>query len=207
MNRSLPRRSWTSRSWSGSYGVAVRFLDNVIDVSRFPLPAQRQEAFQKRRIGLGITGLSNALTLCRVRYASWHSLSLIERWLTILRDSAYDRVSATRSREGRIPAVRPRSLSGSAEHPFASEAIREKIGRSGIRNGLLTSIAPTGTISLFAGKFRAESSPCSQIRYGEISWMRTTPVAEERSSDFAYRQVSGDVRSGSRTAGIFRFDA
>src|ERR1700688_1332163 len=69
--------------------VAVRLLDNVIDISRFPLPEQRQEALAKRRIGLGVTGLANALIFCRARYGSAQSLELIERWLAALSHAAY----------------------------------------------------------------------------------------------------------------------
>ena len=61
--------------------TAVRLLDNVIDVSRFPLPAQRHEAVAKRRIGLGVTGLADALIFCRARYGSPESVALIDRWL------------------------------------------------------------------------------------------------------------------------------
>ena len=64
--------------------TAVRLLDNVIDISRFPLPAQRHEAMAKRRIGLGVTGLADALIFCRARYGSPESIALIDRWLEVL---------------------------------------------------------------------------------------------------------------------------
>src|SRR6185503_19056081 len=70
-------------------GTAVRFLDDIVDVSRFPLEAQAEEAKAKRRIGLGVTGLADALIFCRVRYGTPDSLALIERWLRVLRDAAY----------------------------------------------------------------------------------------------------------------------
>src|SRR5579871_1905879 len=69
--------------------TAVRFLDNVIDVSRFPLPEQHAEAQAKRRIGLGVTGLADALIFCRARYGSPESLVLIDRWLSLLSQAAY----------------------------------------------------------------------------------------------------------------------
>jgi ribonucleoside-diphosphate reductase alpha chain len=69
--------------------TAVRMLDNAIDVSRFPLEAQAQEARAKRRIGLGVTGLADALIFCRVRYGSPESLELIKMWLSAISNAAY----------------------------------------------------------------------------------------------------------------------
>ncbi len=66
-------------------GVAVRMMDNVIDVSRFPLPQQEHEAASKRRIGLGVTGLADALILCRLRYGSAGALKKTEEWLSLIR--------------------------------------------------------------------------------------------------------------------------
>src|SRR6201992_1594936 len=78
--------------------TAVRMLDNAIDVSRFPLEAQRQEAIAKRRIGLGVTGLADALIFCRVRYGSPESVKLIQSWLSALSHAAY-RASIALARE------------------------------------------------------------------------------------------------------------
>ena len=78
--------------------IAVRMLDNAIDVSRFPLEAQRHEAIAKRRIGLGVTGLADALIFCRARYGSAESIALIESWLSALSHAAY-RASAELARE------------------------------------------------------------------------------------------------------------
>ena len=81
----------------------MRFLDNVIDISRFPLPAQEKEAKQKRRIGLGVTGLADALIFCRTRYGSAQSLARIERWLKILRDNAYAASAELAAEKGAFP--------------------------------------------------------------------------------------------------------
>ena len=69
--------------------VAVRKLDNVIDISKFPIDQQRNEAISKRRIGLGITGLADALIMCGVKYGSKEAVNLTKTWLSVLRDSAY----------------------------------------------------------------------------------------------------------------------
>ena len=91
--------------------IAVRFLDNVIDVSGFPLREQEAEAKAKRRIGLGVTGLADALIFCRARYGSPKSLALIERWLRVLRDSAYE---ASAELEKRALPLFDAALSGAA---------------------------------------------------------------------------------------------
>src|SRR5690606_28583902 len=69
--------------------LAVRMLDNAIDVSRFPLEQQRHEALAKRRIGLGVTGLADALIMCRARYGSAASVALTETWMKALSRAAY----------------------------------------------------------------------------------------------------------------------
>src|SRR5262249_26486972 len=83
--------------------VGVRLLDDAIDISRFPLQAQEQEAKAKRRIGLGVTGLADALIFCRTRYGSAKSLELIARWLEILRDGAYSASSEIAQEKGPFP--------------------------------------------------------------------------------------------------------
>ena len=79
-------------------GTAVRMLDNAIDVSRFPLEAQAQEARAKRRIGLGVTGLADALIFCGVKYGSSRSIELIQSWLATISQAAY-RMSVELARE------------------------------------------------------------------------------------------------------------
>ena len=85
----------------------MRLLDNVIDVSRFPLPEQRAEAIAKRRIGLGVTGLADALIFCRTRYGSPESVALIDT--LAVRDRAMRPIaprSKSRGEKGAVPAVR-----------------------------------------------------------------------------------------------------
>jgi ribonucleoside-diphosphate reductase alpha chain len=139
--------------------TAVRFLDNVIDISRFPLPEQRAEAFAKRRIGLGVTGLADALIFCRTRYGSPESIVLIERWLKRLRDAAY-RASAELAKEkGPFPLFDRDAFLERPNIRRLPQDIRDAIAAHGIRNGLLTSIAPTGTISLVAGNVSSGIEP------------------------------------------------
>ena len=83
--------------------ASVRMLDNVIDISRFPLPQQKEEAINKRRIGLGVTGLADALIMCGVRYGSPEAIKITEAWMQILRDTAYRESSKIAEEKGAFP--------------------------------------------------------------------------------------------------------
>ncbi|MBU6299142.1 MAG: adenosylcobalamin-dependent ribonucleoside-diphosphate reductase, partial [Alphaproteobacteria bacterium] len=167
--------------------TAVRMLDDVIDISRFPLEAQRAEAVAKRRIGLGITGLADALIFSRVKYGSVESLVLIETWLATLSQAAY-RASAELAREkGAFPLFDHDEY---LARPFVQrlpEDIRAAIAEHGIRNGLLTSIAPTGTISLFAGNISSGIEPVFAYTYSRRVLLPDGTHSEETVSDYAVR--------------------
>jgi len=167
--------------------VAVRFLDDVIDASRFPLEAQRQEAHQKRRMGLGVTGLANALIFCRARYGSPRSLSLTERWLRIFRDAAYDESANLAEEKGAFPLFDREEYLDRPNIRVLPEPVREKIARHGIRNALLTSIAPTGTISLFAGNISSGIEPVFAHTFRRNILLPDGSHREEQVSDYAYR--------------------
>jgi ribonucleoside-diphosphate reductase alpha chain len=176
--------------------VAVRFLDDVIDVSRFPLEAQAKEARAKRRIGLGVTGLADALIFCRARYGSEQSLALIGRWLRILRDSAYRASAELAAEKGAFPLFDRERFLAQPHIAALPEDIREAIARHGIRNGLLTSIAPTGTISLFAGNVSSGIEPVFAFTYQRNVLMQDGTRRQEQVSDFAYarfREMFGEA--------------
>jgi ribonucleoside-diphosphate reductase alpha chain len=165
--------------------TAVRFLDDVIDISRFPLQAQRAEALAKRRIGLGVTGLADAVIFCRVKYGSPQSLALIETWLATLSHAAY-RASVELAREkGAFPLFDAEEYLGRPFIRALPEDIRAGIAEHGIRNGLLTSIAPTGTISLFAGNVSSGIEPVFAYDYGRRVLLPDGTYREETVSDYA----------------------
>ncbi|MDJ0685047.1 MAG: adenosylcobalamin-dependent ribonucleoside-diphosphate reductase [Alphaproteobacteria bacterium] len=139
--------------------TAVRMLDNVVDVSRFPLTEQWKEAQAKRRIGLGVTGLADAFAMVGVRYGSPDSVALVEQWLAALRDSAYAASVDLAREKGAFPALdRARFLESPTIQDLPA-AIRKGIKEHGIRNALLTSIAPTGTISMLANNCSSGLEP------------------------------------------------
>jgi ribonucleoside-diphosphate reductase alpha chain len=168
--------------------TAIRFLDDIIDVSRFPLPEQQAEAKAKRRIGLGVTGLADALIFCRTRYGSAESIVLIERWLKVLRHAAY-RASAELAKEkGAFPLFDAHEFLKRPHIMALPEDIRVQIAAHGIRNGLLTSIAPTGTISLFAGNVSSGIEPVFAYTYTRKILKADGTRIEEDVSDYAYRK-------------------
>src|SRR5207237_5553586 len=128
----------------------VRMMDNVIDISGFPLPQQQEEAKKKRRIGLGVTGLADALILCGLRYGSPAAVAKTEEWLGAIQHAAYLASADLAAEKGAFPLFdRDKYLAGETVAGLDRE-VREAIAKHGIRNSLLTSVAPTRTISLFA---------------------------------------------------------
>ncbi len=166
---------------------AVRMMDNTIDVSNFPLAQQRHEAIAKRRIGLGVTGLADALIMCEARYGSPRAIELTKRWLRALCRAAY-LASADLAREkGPFPLFeRDRYLAS----PFIrslDQDVQDAIRTHGIRNALLTSIAPTGTISLFADNVSSGLEPVFSFKYTRNVLMPDGSRQAEEVSDYAYR--------------------
>ena len=139
--------------------AAVRMMDNVVDISRFPLEAQAHEARAKRRIGLGVTGLADALIMCRVRYGSEQGSQLIETWMHRIERAAYLASAALAKEKGPFPLYDAESYLAGETVTRLDEDVRAAIAEHGVRNALLTSIAPTGTISLFADNVSSGIEP------------------------------------------------
>jgi len=167
--------------------TAVRMMDNAIDVSRFPLAAQAQEARAKRRIGLGVTGLADALIFCKVKYGSSRSLELIRTWLAAMSHAAY-RASVELAREkGPFPLYDMNPYLARPHIQRLPPDIYNAIAAHGIRNSLLTSIAPTGTISLFADNVSSGIEPVFAFHYTRKVLQPDGTRREEQVSDYAVR--------------------
>lgn len=167
--------------------TAVRMMDNAIDVSRFPLPAQQAEARAKRRIGLGVTGLADALIFCRVRYGSPGSIELIKTWLAAISHAAYRASVELAKEKGAFPLFDAKEYLARPHVAALPDDIRDGIARYGIRNALLTSIAPTGTISLFAGNVSSGIEPVFAYSYSRKVLQPDGSKREETVSDYAVR--------------------
>ena len=129
--------------------TAVRMLDNVLDVTAWPLPEQQQEAHNKRRVGLGFTGLGDALVMLGLRYDTDEARDFAADITRIMRDEAYLASVDLAQERGAFPLLDAEKYLAAPR--FASrlpDELKDKIRRHGIRNSHLLSIAPTGTISL-----------------------------------------------------------
>jgi ribonucleoside-diphosphate reductase alpha chain len=145
--------------------VAVRMLDNVIDASRFPLPQQVASARGSRRIGLGITGLADALVMLGVTYGSERSVVVAAEIMRLVCHAAY-RASIALAREKSIfPYFEQNKYLRGAFIASLPDDIQNGIAREGIRNSHLIAIAPTGTISLLAGNVSSGLEPIFAASY------------------------------------------
>ena len=167
--------------------TAVRMMDNVVDASNFPLEAQRHEAQAKRRIGLGVTGLADALIMCGARYGGSQAVRLTEQWLRAIQRSAYLASVDLAKEKGAFPLYdRDAYLAG--EHvQTLDQDVKDAISQHGIRNALLTSVAPTGTISLFADNVSSGLEPVFSFKYTRRVLMPDGTRREEEVTDYAYR--------------------
>ena len=165
----------------------VRLMDNVIEISRFPLEAQRQEALNKRRIGLGITGLADALIMCGLRYGTPQAVAAAEEWIGLIEREAYLASASLAGEKGAFPLFdRDNYLAGETVAGL-DPAVRAAIASHGMRNSHLTSIAPTGTISLFADNISSGIEPVFSFRYTRNVLMPDGTRREEEVTDYAYR--------------------
>jgi ribonucleoside-diphosphate reductase alpha chain len=174
--------------------TAVRFLDDVIDVSNYPLPAQRKEAKAKRRIGLGVTGLADALILCGVRYGTPKAVALAEGWMAAIKNAAYVASADLAREKGAFPLFDADRFLAAPNPQRLPEEVRAAIARHGMRNGLVTSIAPTGTISLLAGNVSSGIEPVFDFQYERRVLERDGSTRTETVEDYAhalYRQRFG----------------
>jgi ribonucleoside-diphosphate reductase alpha chain len=185
-------------AFAKSVATQVRALDNVLDVTFWPLPQQREESAAKRRIGVGFTGMGNTLTMLCLRYDSTDGRAMAQKIATCMRDAAYKASVDLAQEKGAFPKFD--STGYLAQGTFASRLpadIQASIRQHGIRNSHLLSIAPTGTVSLaFADNASNGIEPA-------FSWMyrrkkresdgSTSEYAVEDHSWRLYRELGGDV--------------
>ena len=171
--------------------IVVRAMDNVVDRTIYPLEKQKDEAESKRRMGLGITGLANAAEMCGHPYASQEFLDFTEEVLATLRDCSYAASSDLALEKGSFPLFDAMHYMKSKFIKTLPEWVKTKIQNQGIRNSHLTSIAPTGTISLVADNVSSGIEPPFMLYY-DRSIEQFDGIHVERVEDYAYRKgVSG----------------
>ncbi|MDP5086259.1 MAG: adenosylcobalamin-dependent ribonucleoside-diphosphate reductase [Yoonia sp.] len=176
--------------------TAVRMMDNVVDASRFPLEAQQAEAKAKRRIGLGVTGLADALLMVGLRYGSEEAAAQTDRWMHAIARAAYLASVELAKEKGAFPLFNADKFLASGAMQHMDEDVRDAIRQYGIRNALLTSIAPTGTISLYAGNVSSGIEPVFAYAYTRKVLQKDGSRTEEEVVDYAvqlWRDLKGDA--------------
>ncbi|CUH62768.1 Ribonucleoside-diphosphate reductase NrdZ [Thalassovita autumnalis] len=175
--------------------TAVRMMDNVVDVSQFPLHEQAQEAQNKRRIGLGVTGLADALLMVGLEYGTDEAAAQCEEWLRQIARASYLASVELAKEKGAFPLFDKDKFLASGTMQMMDEDVRDAIAEHGIRNALLTSIAPTGTISLYAGNVSSGIEPVFAYSYTRKVLQKDGSRTEEEVVDYAvkmYRDKFGE---------------
>jgi len=171
--------------------AAVRLLDKVIDISNFPIPEQKAEALYKRRMGLGITGLADMLFMMNLNYNSQDGINLAERVMKIIAITAYEESIELAKEFGPCPATETKeqreAFCKSGFMKQMPEHIHLGVMEHGIRNALLTSIAPTGTISLYAGNVSSGIEPVFAPSYTRKVLEKDGSKREELVEDYAVK--------------------
>ena len=176
--------------------TAVRMMDNVVDASRFPLPQQQAEAQAKRRIGLGVTGLADALLMLGQRYGSVGAAKQTEDWMHAIARAAYLASVDLAREKGAFALFDADKYLASGNMMQMDDDVRDVIRSYGIRNALLTSIAPTGTISLYAGNVSSGIEPVFAYAYTRKVLQKDGSRTEEEVVDYAvrlWRETHGDA--------------
>jgi ribonucleoside-diphosphate reductase alpha chain len=180
--------------------TSIRMLDNVLDATPWPLKAQKDEAMAKRRVGLGFTGLGDALIMLRQRYDTPEACQMAARIAESMRDRAYLASIELARERGAFPLFNADLyLAGGNFASRLPAEIKQKIRTHGVRNSHLLSIAPTGTISLaFADNASNGIEPPFSWTYSRRKRMPDGTWKDYQVEDYAwrlYRHLSGDVRS------------
>ena len=190
--------SFDFESFAKSVALQVRALDNVLDVTFWPLTQQDAEAKAKRRIGVGFTGMGNTLAMLCLRYDSAEGRAMAARIAEHMRDSAYGASVELAREKGAFPAFDAAGYL--ADGTFASRlpaALKKQIRQHGIRNSHLLSIAPTGTVSLaFADNASNGIEPPFSWMYKRKKREADGSMAEYAVEDHSwrlYRELGGDV--------------
>jgi ribonucleoside-diphosphate reductase alpha chain len=193
------KRSFDFDAFGKCVEVSVRMLDDVLDVTAWPLKAQHEEAMNKRRVGLGFTGLGDALIMLRLRYDSEEARAMAARISEHMRDAAYRYSSELARERGAFPLFNADMyLSGTSFAARLPAETKALIRKQGIRNSHLLSIAPTGTISLaFADNASNGIEPPFSWTYTRKKRMADGTLKEFPVEDYAwrlYKHAGGDMQ-------------
>ena len=175
--------------FSEDVSIVVAAMDKVVDISKYPLEKQREEEISKRRMGLGVTGVANALERMGLSYGSYDFCIQFRSILENLRDVAYaSSVALAKAKKAPFPAFeRDLYLRSSFVQQLPSE-VKRGIAKYGIRNSHLTSIAPTGTISMAAGNISSGIEPVFAHEMSRKVFMPDEGQVTINLRDYGYRE-------------------
>src|SRR5258706_6222980 len=184
------KASFDQAKFAETVKTSIRMLDNVLEVTAWPLEQQRQEAMAKRRVGLGFTGLGDALIMLRLKYDTDEARAMAARISQSMRDAAYEASVELAKERGAFPLFNADLyLSGTSFSSRLPSGLKEQIKNHGIRNSHLLSIAPTGTISLaFADNASNGIEPPFSWVYTRKKRMADGSLQEFPVEDHAWRQ-------------------
>jgi ribonucleoside-diphosphate reductase alpha chain len=196
----VEKAAFNFQAFARTVHTSVRMLDNVLEVTAWPLEQQHKEAMAKRRVGLGFTGLGDALAMLRLRYDTDEARAMAARISAAMRDAAYQASVELARERGAFPLFNADLyLSGGSFAARLPEEIKALIRKHGIRNSHLLSIAPTGTISLaFADNASNGIEPPFSWVYTRKKRMADGTLKEYPVEDHAwrkYRAAGGDVNN------------
>lgn len=167
--------------------IATRFLDNVISISKFPLTAQKQEVLHTRRIGLGFTGLADALVMLGLRYGSKPSLQVAKEFMQRIAMVTWETSALLAKERGNFPLFKKQKYLSGEFVTNLPEALRQQIQRYGMRNSHHNAIAPTGTISLLANNVSNGLEPVFAPSYTRHMRKPNGDLIQLTVQDYAYR--------------------
>lgn len=176
--------------WHGlteATALAVRFLDNVIDLSRYPLPQQETMAKATRRIGLGLTGLADMFVMLGIVFGSNESIVLVDKLMKTIAHTSWHTSVELAKEKGSFPYLKKKSFLKAAFVEKLPVEICQKIERYGIRNSHHNAIAPTGTISLLANNISSGLEPMFAPRYKRSVYHHDGLTSEYLVNNYAYR--------------------
>lgn len=167
--------------------LAVRMMDNVVEASWYPIQRQKDEAYNKRRIGLGVTGLADALAMCGLTYGTAEAVKTTRDWMRTFQSLAYEASVELAKEKGPFPLFDAKKYTSGKTIQGLPHYLVKAIGKHGIRNALVTSIAPTGTISLFADNISSGVEPIFAREYSRKTLQPDGSKAIEVITDYALR--------------------
>jgi len=165
--------------------TAVRLLDNVLDVSKFALPEQAEMARRQRRIGIGVTGVADAIAMLGAKYGSPKAVFLLGSWMQTIQNAAYLASAHLAKERGAFEAYNPDLHLTAPSVQSLDENVRSEVKKYGLRNATLTSVAPTGTISMFSGNVSSGIEPIFSTSFDRLITTPDGTKTNERVMDYA----------------------